>query len=277
LEHLDRQKESSMRIPKRVAVLLLPAALGLSASPRPPLDPVAVEVTVSPATSRGPCPATFTFTGKVLLRKEVKVKYRWERSDGVPDTAPHPALALDGVHASLVTTTWTLGAATPAFHPYRGWMKLHILAPEDKLSDAAEFTLDCGAPPSSNCNGKPDLVPLLHTPMDGWVGVKNVGTGDAGPSRLLIKCAREGYAGPGGGCVDLPASAIVPPFFSTPDGLVLNVPAIPCGKELSFPMAWFGNTKWPSGTYRFTAIADFTNAVIEGNEDNNKTTSTLVR
>lgn len=264
-----------MRNTKRLAVLLLPAAFGLAASPRPPLDPVAVEVTVSPATSRGPCPATFTFTGKVLLRKEVKVKYRWERSDGGVDTTVHPALALDGVHASLVTTTWTLGAAT------HGWMKLHILAPEDKLSDAAEFTLDCGTPNSggvTTCDGKPDLVPLLHTPMDGWVGVKNVGPGNAGPSRLIIKCTRDGYAGPGGGCVDPPASAVVPPFFSTPDGLVLNVPAIPCGaKELSFPMAWFGNTKWPAGTYRFTAIADIGNAVVEGNEGNNQTTSTLVR
>jgi hypothetical protein len=270
-----------MRITKALSVLLLPAAFGLAASPRPPLDPVAVEVTVSPATSRGPCPATFTFTGKVLLRKEVKVKYRWERSDGGVDTTVHPALALDGVHASLVTTTWTLGAATPEFHPFHGWMKLHILAPEDKLSDAAEFTLDCGTPNSggpTNCDGKPDLVPLLHTPMDGWVGVKNIGPGNAGPSRLIIKCARVGYAGPGGGCVDLPASAITPPFFTTPDGLGLNVPAIPCGaKDLSFQMAWWRSMKWPAGTYRFTAIADVDNAVVEGDESNNQAMSTLVR
>jgi hypothetical protein len=273
-----------MQHTKRLAALLLPAALGLAALPAPAIEPVPVHVTVSPAAGKGPCPVVFTFTGKVALKKEGRFTYKWERSDGGVDTTVHPAVSYDGLNAALVSTTWTLGAATPEFRPFHGWMKLHILTPQNLVSEAAQFTLDCGGKnpggdtPPSNCDGKPDLVPLLHTPMDGWVGVKNIGPGNAGPSRLIIKCARVGYAGPGGGCVDLPASAITPPFFTTPDGLGLNVPAIPCGaKDLSFQMAWWRSMKWPAGTYRFTATADVDNAVVEGDESNNQAMSTLVR
>jgi hypothetical protein len=127
------------------------------------------------------------------------------------------------------------------------------------------------------CDGKPDLVPVLHTPMDGWVQVKNVGSGNAGASRLLIKCQKEGHTGGGGGCVDLPASAITSPFFPTPDGLGLNVPALACGAEFHATMPWWPNLKWPKGVYHFTAAADFTNLVAEGNEGNNSAASTLVK
>jgi CARDB len=271
-----------MRITKALSVLLLPAAFGLAAFPVAAVD---VTVSVSPASSRGPCPVEFNFTGQVTLTKG-KVglfTYKWERSDGGVDTIVHPTVSYDGVHAALVTTTWTLGAAMPAFHPFHGWMKLHILTPQNEVSAPANFTLDCGGgtntggPKHPNCDGKPDLVPLLHTPMDGWVAVKNIGTGNAGPSRLIIKCVKEGHTGPGGGCVDLPDSAITPPFFPTPDALGLNVPALPCGKEFPAPMAFWGSMKWPKGTYHFTATADATNAVVESNEGNNVTTSSMTR
>ena len=270
-----------MRHTKRLAALLLPAALGLVALPAPAIEWTYAQVTVSPQTSSGLLPAVFKFTGKVTLKKGGRFTYRWERSDGLVDKTVNPAVSYDGVHPALVTTTWTLEAVGPC-RPFRGWVRLHLLTPVDFVSNLADFRFECGTPvsdgPASNCSGKPDLVPLLHTPMDGWVGVRNRGTGDAGPSRLLIKCVREGPAGPGGVCPGLLASAIAPPFFSTPDGLLgLNVGAISCGKELSFPRVWFENTKWPSGTYRFTAIADAYNAVTESDEGNNKATSSLVR
>jgi hypothetical protein len=287
-----------------LASLFLSAALGVATLPARALEVTAVTVEPSPRSSSGPCPAEITFRGKVALNKRGTFTFRWERSDGAVDTTVHPPVAYDGSHAALVTTTWTLGAALPAFHPFHGWMVLHVLTPSDRRSERASFTLDCGPPPPKvipgapggpglpggrvpvplpgggspqGCQGSPDLVPLLHTPMNGWVAVKNVGTGNAGPSRLLLKCVKDGHTGPGGGCVDLPASAIVPPFFSTPEALGMNVPALACGKQFAATMPAFKKTSWPKGTYRFTATADATNAVAESNEGNNVATSTLVR
>lgn len=281
---------------KRLVSVLLPAALAVASLPAAALSVTSATVSVTPSHSNGPCPVTFTFTGKVALNGKGRFTYKWERSDGAVDTLTHPAVAYDGVHAALVTETWQLGAALPAFHPFHGWVKLHVLTPTDVVSGPAEFTLDCGGAtptlvpgtgqpggglvpghPGANCDGKPDLVPVLHTPMDGWVQVKNVGNGNAGPSRLLIKCMKEGHTGPGGGCVDLPASAIAPPFFSTPDALGVTVPAIPCHGEFHVTMPWWANLNWPKGAYHFTATSDVGNTVAESNEGNNQTTSTLVR
>ncbi|MGA7991618.1 MAG: CARDB domain-containing protein [Thermoanaerobaculia bacterium] len=277
-------------------------ALALAAPRAEALSVTAVSLSVSPVHSKGPCPAVFTFTGKVELNGRGRFTYKWERSDGAIDsTAPHGA-TYNGSTPTIVSETWTLGAPGPLFHPFHGWVKLHVLTPNDKVSNEAKFTLDCGGgttpvggpvtgggtthpgnptpvggPTNPRCDGKPDLVPMLHTPMDGWVAVKNIGAGNAGPSRLFIKCVKDGYAGPGGGCVDAPASGISAPFFPTPDALGLNVPALACGAEFSAVMPWWSNTSWPKGTYRFTATADATGAVAESNEANNQTTSTLVK
>jgi hypothetical protein len=274
---------------KRLASVLLPAAVAAATFPAAALSVTSATATVTPTHHEGRCPVTFKFTGKVSLNGRGRFTYKWERSDGAVDTLAHPAVVYDGVSASLVTETWTLGAPGAPFHPFHGWVKLHVLTPTDVLSNAAEFKLDCGpgagggnptggpTHPNPNCDGKPDLVPVLHAPMDGWVQVKNVGDGAAGPSRLLIKCVKEGHVGPGGGCADLPASAIAPPFFSTPDALGLTVPAIPCHGEFHATMPWWPNLKWAKGIYHFTATADVGNAVAESNEGNNQTTSTLAK
>jgi hypothetical protein len=276
---------------KKLASVLLPAALLAVALPAPALSVTAVSLSVSPTASKGPCPVEFTFTGKVVLNGRGNFTYRWERGDGAIDsTAPHTA-TYDGVNPAIVKTTWTLGAAIPLFHPYdpaKSTQTLHILTPTN-ASKTARFHLDCGGgnptggpggnpngPPTARCDGKPDLVPLLHSPMDGWVGVKNIGMGNAGPSVLLIKCMKEGHTGPGGGCVDVPAALITPPFFAGPDALGVRVPELACGKEFVATMPWWANMVWPKGTYHFTATADATNAVAESNEANNQTTSTLV-
>ena len=174
----------------------------------------------------------------------------------------------------------------------REWESVRLLiTPTDRLSGPAEFKLDCGAGtggsnpgtgsthpnPNAHCDGKPDLVPLLHTPMDGWVAVKNNGPGNAGASRLFIKCRKEGHTGPGGGCVDVPASALAPPFFAGPDELVVDVPALACGATFEAKMPWWEKMVWPKGTYHFDATADATNLVPETNEGNNTASTTLVR
>ena len=277
---------------KGLALCLVSAALAAAALPASALSVTHLQVVVPNHVSAGPCPHQFRFRGKVALNGPGSFTYKWERSDSAIDTAVHPPVAYDGKNPVFVDETWTLGALAPSaeFHPFHGWVKLHILTPEDKLSAPANITLNCGAPAGSvpmnaptrpnltlRCDGKPDLVPLLHTPMDGWVAVKNVGMGNAGASRLFIKCRKEGHVGPGGGCVDIPAASLTPPFFAGPDALVVNIPALPCGAEFTATMPWWANTKWPKGLYHFTATADATNTVTESNEGNNTTTSTLTR
>lgn len=144
------------------------AVLALAAPPAAALSVSAVSLTVSPASSNGPCPVKFTFTGKVALNGRGEFRYKWERSDGAVDTAgPHTAV-YDGTHAAVVTDTWTLGAATPAFHPFHGSVTLHVLAPNDTSSKPAVFTLDCGAPPPTivpGAIGRPTLPgagPVIH-------------------------------------------------------------------------------------------------------------------
>lgn len=135
-----------MRKTKGLA-LLLPFALALAARPGAAVTVTAYDVTVTPRSSTDrPCPVTFTFHGKVGLSKQGQFTYRWERSDGVRDTEIHAPVVYDGSHAALLSKEWRLGERSPAFHPYRGWMKLHILTPENRISRPAEFTLDCGAP-----------------------------------------------------------------------------------------------------------------------------------
>ncbi len=134
-----------MRV-RRLALLVPCAALVLGARPAPALSVTAVTVQADPNASHGPCPATITFRGKVLLNGRGNFTYKWIRSDGGVDTITHAPVANDGHNATLVTTTWTLGARTADFHPFHGWMELHVLTPTDKTSEPGRFTLDCGAP-----------------------------------------------------------------------------------------------------------------------------------
>jgi len=282
---------------KKGLVLLLPAALALASPPAEALSVTSVGLAVSPAASEGPCPVELTFTGKVVLNGRGNFTYKWERGDGAIDsTAPHTGV-YDGVNPAVVTTTWTLGAATSMFHPYdpaRSTETIHILSPTD-VSKTAQFRLDCGAgnpmgrpvaalaarEPATNCNGQPDLVPLLHSPMDAVVGVKNIGTGNAGPSVLYVTCNGYGvtsHKGGGNGCFFVSPELMTPPFFVGPgNGTVgLHVPALACGKEFVATMPWWASLYSGKGHWIFTATADATNVVAESNESNNDTTSALI-
>jgi hypothetical protein len=131
---------------RRLLALAACTAASLAARPASALSVSAVTVQVDPRESHGPCPATITVRGKVLLNGRGAFTYRWERSDGAVDTAVHPPAENDGRNATLVTTSWTLGAVSADFHPFHGWVTLHVLTPTDKTAEGGNFTLDCGAP-----------------------------------------------------------------------------------------------------------------------------------
>lgn len=60
--------------------------------------------------------------------------------------------------------------------------------------------------PISSVAGKPELVPLLHHPMDGRIRVRNVGTAPSGPSELTLDCIKLGAPVEMNSCPDLPPS-----------------------------------------------------------------------
>ena len=157
---------------RRLLVLAACATASLAARPASAFSVSAVTVQVDPRESRGPCPAPITVRGKVLLNGRGTFTYKWERSDGAADSgAPHTGTN-DGAHATEIPYTWTLGSVSAAYHPYNGWVRLHVLTPTDKTSEGGTFTLDCGAPlaPVTGLGpaGRPTLpagaVPHLSAP-----------------------------------------------------------------------------------------------------------------
>jgi len=138
---------------RRLVVLAAAAALALGARPARALDPAAIWGAAYPATSNGPCPATILVKFQALLRAPATFTFRWDRSDGVADTTMHAPIANDAVHPARLETTVKLGVRDAKFHPYNGWVKMHVLTPFDYLSDPVKFTLDCGAPIPHTTNG----------------------------------------------------------------------------------------------------------------------------
>ena len=49
-------------------------------------------------------------------------------------------------HPVVLTQERRLGERMPAYHPYHGWVKLYVRSPQQKLSEPADFTIDCGPP-----------------------------------------------------------------------------------------------------------------------------------
>ena len=270
-----------MSQPSPLAFLAVAGAL-LAAASAPAVEVTGLSVSATPASHSGPCPVEIKFTGKIALNKAGRATYKWVRSDGGIDTLAHPPVVFPAAGTQVVTTTWTLGAATPAFQPFNGWMKLHVLTPQDKLSAPAKFTINCRSPNQPPTGpgpgqGKPDLVPLLRTPMEGWVAAKNIGAAPSGINRLFVKCVKVGHVGPGGGCADMPASALPPPFFTAPDAIGVYIPVLAPGAVFEAPMPFWGKLVWTKGTFNFTATADATSLVGESNEGNNVTNSSMTR
>lgn len=125
---------------------------------------------------------------------------------------------------------------------------------------------------------KPDLVPVLTNPMSGTVAVKNIGAGNAGPSKLVLTCKKVSVtaAAGGGKCADLSDKDKAPyndPAF--PDAVTVKVPALAAGTSFSHTFPFWGGLVWKPGSYQITGKADAANAVAESNEANNTAVSTL--
>jgi hypothetical protein len=133
------------------------------------------------------------------------------------------------------------------------------------------------AEPQATGERKPDLVPILRTPINGEIRVKNVGTGSAHPSKLTLDCVRLGVPSQMYSCPNLPVS-VAPLYFDEdfPNNATIKVPALAPGETFVHKLSFWDVSDWPKGKYKFTVTVDAAHVLNETNTKNNVTSSTLV-
>ncbi len=127
---------------------LAAAAFALAAPPAPGAVGPAASVQVDLPAPGTRCPATANVHGKVEFKSATPFTYSWRRSDGAADPgAPHSA-SYDGVHPTILHTSWALTGST------NGWIELVVnLRPgPPALTASAAVRYDCPPPP-------PTIVP----------------------------------------------------------------------------------------------------------------------
>jgi hypothetical protein len=90
----------------------------------------------------GPCPVALKFTWGVIATEPTTVRYTFVRSDGGHLTTSRTA-DLPANRSVPIDDDWQLGANTPQFQSYTGWVQLNIESPEP-VSQKIGFTIHCG-------------------------------------------------------------------------------------------------------------------------------------
>ena len=101
---------------------------------------VLADLSVSPSSYTGQCPAVFTFKGKITVNRATTVQYRFIRSDNTRHALG--VLTFDGPGSQEVTDTWVFDdpAQLPAF---KGWEAIQLNLPMKGQSNIAFFTGTC--------------------------------------------------------------------------------------------------------------------------------------
>lgn len=168
-------------------------------------------------------------------------------------------------------------------HPYyvSGWQSVQLSLDDNNVvtesletNNKFSIRLHIKGRCAGNAQRKPDLVAVLTNPMTGKIMVKNIGAGNADPSKLTLSCDRLGYTGPGPECPESPGLAAYDDA-AFPDKVVVSVPALAAGTSYSHTLSFWRSLRWKKGKYVFKAFADAGLAVSESNEGNNTATSTL--
>ncbi len=100
-----------------------------------PASVTLVSVSINPTAFTGTCPHTFHFTGIIRISAAGTVTYRWERSDGNSDTR---TLTFSAAGDKTVESGDFKAGSSGTY-----WARLHVLTPNDKVSNQATFTLTC--------------------------------------------------------------------------------------------------------------------------------------
>jgi hypothetical protein len=105
------------------------------APPPPSFAVTSVTATTSPPSHTGGCPFEFTFSAIITVNGPGTVTYKWERDDHA--SAPVESVTFVSAGSQMVTTTWYLGGTGS------GWERVHILTPNDTVSNEAVYILNC--------------------------------------------------------------------------------------------------------------------------------------
>jgi hypothetical protein len=100
---------------------------------------IVADLSVTP-TYNGPCPAVFTFKGKISVNRPVTLQYRFVRSDNIRHAME--ILTFDEAGSKEVTKTWEFDdpAQLPSFS---GWEAIQVLLPVKMQSNPAFFRGTC--------------------------------------------------------------------------------------------------------------------------------------
>jgi hypothetical protein len=93
-----------------------------------------VSVSVNPVSFEGSCPQTVTFNGSIKTNGPCTVRYQWVRGVAAGSIK---SITFDAAGTQTVHGDWTLTQS--GTHE----MYLHIIAPNDTRSNAAQFRLTC--------------------------------------------------------------------------------------------------------------------------------------
>jgi hypothetical protein len=123
---------------------------------------------------------------------------------------------------------------------------------------------------------QPDLLVILHHPMNATIRIKNIGTASAGPSKLTLDCVRIESRSKMYSCPNLPITKMQTYFDAQfPNNATIQVPSLAPGATFVHTLAFWSDMNWPVGTYRFTAVADAAHT-LQVASIQNVATSTLV-
>ena len=289
--------EADERNNSRAGVLTCAAA---SVTPPPSPGTATTSPGAAPPTASGPLPDLIIRDLRLNERCEIVANVSNLGPGRVPDAvwtvhAPNSS----SVHLTIDGRPWG-GETIWKFDPRRALQAPHghtiyvsnyvvhgsatVQATVDHTAQVAEVnegnnarteTLSCRG--AAGAGGLPDLIPVLREPMDGSVGVRNIGTGRSGPTKLTLDCRKEGHTGGGGGCPDSPGlAAFQDPTF--PDVVTVNIPALGPGRAHIMRLPFWPSLRFTSGRYIFTATADAASTERESDERNNvRRTSLTVR
>jgi len=89
----------------------------------------------------GACPVDLKFDWGVIATADTTATYSFTRNDGGHSSSSQ-SVDLPAGHSVPVLNTWRLGANTPAFASYSGWVQLNIDSP-NAVSNKIAFTIHC--------------------------------------------------------------------------------------------------------------------------------------